>query len=184
MTRRVALSAIRSRTLALRASLALAGAIAATGASAQTVTQSLTVNFTGASPVPIGGWVAIGIALVLAGLAGLALRRSPSSGAWIWFAALIGTAGLFALQPIRDVQAAIPTAPLDLVTPPATIVFTFPGAPVETNVVVTNKTGVPTTILSITLGSGPYGTFSIGTPCTVGMVLPANGTCNIGVGES
>ena len=183
MIRRVGLSAAQ-RSVALRASLALAGAGITTGAFAQTVTQSLTINFSGGTPVPIGGWAAIGIALLVAAAAGLVLRRSSSSRAWIWFAVLVGTAGLFALQPIRGVQAAIPTTPLDLVSSPATVVFTFPGAPVETNVLVTNKTGSPTTILAITLASGPYDTFSIGTPCTVGMVLPANGTCNIGLGES
>jgi hypothetical protein len=183
MIRRVALSRAQHR-LALRASLALAGASIATGAFAQTVTQSLTINFTGGAPVPIGGWAAIGIALILAAAAGWVLRRSRATGVWIWFAAMVGTAGLFALPPIGDAHAAFPPTFLDLVTNPATVVFTFPGAPVQTEVTVTNKSGAPTTLLAITLAPGPYSTFAVGVPCTVGMVLPANGTCNIGLGES
>lgn len=183
MTRRAGVSAA-PRSFALRALLALTGASVATGAFAQTVTQSLTINFSGGTPVPIGGWAAIGIALLLAATAGLVLRRSSSSRTWIWVAALVGSAGLFALQPIRDVHATTPTTTLDLVTNPAVVVFTFPGAPVQTNVLVTNKSGGPTTILAITLAPGPYGMFTVGVPCAVGMVLPPDGTCNIGLGES
>ncbi len=183
MIRRVGLSAAQ-RSVALRASLALAGAGITTSAFAQTVTQSLTINFSGGTPVPIGGWAAIGIALLVAAAAGFVLRRSASTRAWIWFATLIGTAALLALQPVREAEAAFPPTSPDLVTNPAMVVFTFPGAPVQTEVTVTNKSGGPTTILAITLAPGPYGIFTVGTPCTVGMVLPANGTCNIGLGES
>ena len=184
MPRHAALS-VASLKPALRACLAMAGASFASGAFAQTVTQSLTVNFTAASPVPLTGWAAIGIALLLAAGAALALRRGSSTGAWTWLAALIGTAALLAVQPIRDAEALTPTTPLDLVTNPATVVFTFPGAPVQTVVQVTNKTSGPTTILAITLAPGPYGTFTPGgTVCTVGLLLPVNGTCNIGLSES
>ena len=183
MIRRIGLCAAQRR-VALRALLALTGASVATGAFAQTVTQSLTVNFSGGTPVPIGGWVAIGIALLLAAAAGWVLRRSASTRAWVWLAALVGTAGFLALQPIREAHAALPPTALDLVTSPAVVVFTFPGAPVQTEVTVTNKSGGPTTLLAITLAPGPYGVFTVGVPCTVAMVLPANGTCNIGLGES
>jgi hypothetical protein len=188
MIHRVGLSASQcstARNLALRASLALTAASFATGALAQTVTQSLTVNFSDGTPVPIGGWAAIGIALLVAAAAGLVLRRSSSSRAWMWVTALFGTAGVFALQPIHDVHAGIPMTSLDLVTNPAVVVFTFPGAPGAIDVQVANKSGAPTTILAIALASGPYHTIqAIVAPCIVGMVLPRNGICNVKLGRS
>jgi hypothetical protein len=180
MIRRTCLS-IAQRKSFMSVALALVGATAATGALAQTVTQTLTLGFTAAAPVPIDGWAAVAIAVLLA-IAGVAvLRRRSSTGAWLWCAALLGTGALFGLQPIRSAEALIPITPLSLVTSPASVQFVFPGAPDPTVVLVTNNTGGTTTILSIVLGPGPLGTTASTTPCVVGTILAANATCTIGL---
>jgi hypothetical protein len=181
--RRMGLSGTHMKAL-WRAASALGGATVATGALAQSVTQTLTVNFTDASPVPMGGWISVALAISLAVVGALVLRRRSSTGAWLWVAAAIGTGALLTLQTISGAQAIPPTTPLSLVTSPASVVFTFPGAPTATNVQLTNNVGGPTTITAITLQPGPYDPAPGQTTCTVGLVLPASGTCLIGLTQS
>jgi hypothetical protein len=161
--------------------LALIGATSATGALAQSVTQTLTLSFSAVAPVPIGGWTAVAIAMLLAVVGGVLLRRRFPTGAWFWAAALLGTGALLALQPIRSAEASIPTTPLNLITSPASVQFVFPGAPDPVNVLVTNATGGATTILSITLTAGPLGMAGALHPCSVGLVLAVGATCTIGL---
>lgn len=157
----------------------------ATGAFAQSTTQTLTLTFPAAAGpmgLPISGWTAVAITVMLALVGGLMLRRRSPTGARLWSAGLLATGALLALQSTDSAKAIIPQTPLNLVSSPASVQFTFPGAPPETDVVVTNKTGGKTTILSITLSPGPYVVLGNPGQCTVGMVLPNLGTCNIDLG--
>jgi hypothetical protein len=180
MIRCICLSGAHRKSMA-SIGLALIGAITATGALAQSVTQTLTLTFPAAAPVPVGGWTAVAIAALLAVVGGVLLRRRSATGAWFWSAALLGTSALLALQPIRSAEALIPTTPLTLITSPASVQFVFPGAPDPVNVLVTNGTGGTTTILSITLSPGPLGMAGSLNPCTVGLVLAVGATCTIGL---
>jgi hypothetical protein len=164
--------------------LALIGATSSTGVLAQTVTQTLTVGFSGAAPIPIGGWTTVAMAVLLALVGAVLLRRRSPAGAWFWSAALLGAGVLLALQSIRSAEALIPITPLNLTSSPAAVQFVFPGAPIQTEVLVTNGTGGTTTILSITLGSGPYSLFGLPNPCTVGLILAPGASCTIGLTET
>jgi hypothetical protein len=161
--------------------LALFAATSSTAALAQSVTQTLSVNFSGPAPIPIATWTAVAIAVLLAVVGAVLLRRRSPTGAWFWSAALLGTGALLALQSIRSADAIIPVTSLNLTTSPAMVQFTFPGAPAETEVLVTNDTGGATKILSITLDSGPYVLVALANPCTVGLTLGAGKNCTIGL---
>lgn len=174
-------SSVAQRRFMASVGLALIGATSATGALAQTITQTLTISFTGPAPIPIGGWTAVVIAVLLAITGGVLLGRRSRTGGWVWCAALLGTGALLALQPIRSAEAIIPVTPLNLISSPASVQFVFPGAPDPTEVLVTNATGGTTTILSISLTPGPFGMTSSSNPCTVGLVLTAGATCTIGL---
>ncbi len=161
--------------------LALFAATSSKGALAQTVTQTLSVGFSGAAPIPVGTWTTMAIAILLAVVAAVLLRRRSPTGAWSWSAALLGTGALLALQSIRSAEAVITITPLNLTTSPAVVQFMFPGAPFETEVLVTNATGGTTKIMSISLGSGPYIMFGLANPCSVGLALAPGKTCTIGL---
>lgn len=180
MIRNVGLSLVKRKSLP-RIGVAVYGVIGCGSAFAQTVTQTLVLTFPNPAPVPIGGWTAAAIAVVLALAGGFLLRHRLSRGAWISSAVLLAVGTLLALQPIRNAQAIIITTPLNLVMSPATLQFTFPGAPVETQVLVKNDTGGTTTILSIVLSPGPYFFTTLANPCSVGMVLAPGATCTIGL---
>ena len=139
----------------LRMGLALLGATGATGAFAQTVTQSLILTFPSAAPLPIGGWTLAAIAALLAAAGGVLLGRRSRAGTWFWGAAALATGALLALPSIRSAEATISITPLNLITSPAQVSFTFPGAPPSTTVQVTNDTGATTHITSITLTPAP-----------------------------
>src|SRR5664279_1339137 len=180
MIRRISLSGAHRKSMA-RIGVALVGATGTAGALAQTVTQTLTLTFAAVTPVPVGGWTVVAIAVLLAAVGGMLIRRRSARGAWLWCAALLGTGALLALQPMRSAEAAIPTVPLNLITSPASVQFVFPGAPDPVNVLVTNTSGGTTTILSITLSAGPLGMAGSINPCTVGLVLAVGATCTIGL---
>lgn len=180
MIRGVDLSLVKRKSL-IGIGLAVYGAIGANGAFAQSVMQTLTLTFPEPAPVPIGGWTAAAIAVVLALAGGFLLRHRLPHGAWFGPAVLLAVGTLLAVQPIRSAQAIITPTPLNLVTSPATLQFTFPGAPAQTNVLVTNDTGGTTTILSIVLSPGPYSFLALPNPCTVGLVLAPGATCMIGL---
>jgi hypothetical protein len=164
------------RARVARLGLGVIGATGATGALAQSATQTLAVAFTGLS-IPIGGWTAVGIAVLLALAGGVLLHRRARTGASAVVAALLATGALLTLPPTKSAEAIVVATPLNLITSPATLSITFPAA--SSLVLVTNDTGVAVTITSVTLTpAGAYVLLPAPT-CTIGLVLAPGATCNI-----
>jgi len=165
-------------------SIGIAAAASSSAAFAQAA-QSLILTFGGNSEVPIGGWTTIGIALMLAAGALVALRRKGASR-FAQLCVLAATGGVLA------VVTALPGAdanvlPMQLVTSPLTV------SPISCPSTLTfqNATGKATTIFSVAL-SGPANCTLIAPPavappvvavpsvqCTAGLVLPAGNTCDV-----
>jgi len=161
-------------------------AFVALPAIAQVQPQNLTITFDVSVPAaPLSDWLTAGIALLLAGMALVAIRRQATRGAR-FFAAFIAIAaaatflGVTGNRLISDADAG-PGPSINLVTSPAVLDVSIyvPTSPLT--VPVNNMTGKfarITGITGITLANGFY---AIGAPttCTVGLTLGPGNSCTI-----
>ena len=171
-----------SRRLAAALTMLVAGA-----AFAQPAPPTLEVDFTSGF-VPLSPLLTIAIAVTLAAIGGMLLRRARiRSRLLTWaMAAILGVpvlGGLYGLKLIGDAQAIIPQQPLSLVVSPAILVL---SNPTQQYVLVTNATSGPVAITRIVLlNPGPSGIATPGTTCSVGLRLDPGSTCLVLIeGES
>ena len=186
----------RMRIAAVAAGVLLFAFAGAAGA--QTVTQTLSVDFVGLaapSPVPLGSWLPAAAAGVLALAASVILRRRRFGRLFVWMLAAVGSATLLLEGTPVTEAAPITMTPLSLTSSPASVQFTFPGAPPFNEVIATNNDlgAIGIRITNITLTSGPYviGGFALAAsknlgpkivgplPCAIGMSLNTGANCAI-----
>jgi len=156
--------------------------LAAGDANAQ-ASQQLTLAFTGGLTVPISGFTTIAIALAVALVAWRALGGGRLARFWV-LAIAAGGAALVAALPENDAAAIVPGITLNLATSPAAASIPPPG-PSSLQVTANNTLGNSITITALTLTAGSYSiqtatvaqTQAPFATCTVGLVVPAGGSC-------
>lgn len=168
--------------------VALLGFAPATFAQVPPPPQNLAIGFSSlnAAAVPLSGWLAAGIALMLAAAGLVVLRRRPMRGGRLAGWVLVLTAGAtLALatgqRVISEAEAIVgPVTLLNLSVSPASLnVAPFaPATPLT--VVVTNTTSQSVQINSITLDPGPYS--QMASTCVVTGVLAPSAQCTITLG--
>jgi hypothetical protein len=179
----------RSRTRTLPFAVSFAGLLAiAPAAFAQVAPQALIVTFDILSvPIPLSDGLTAGLALMLAALAFVLLRRQGTRGGRLlsWMLALAtGGVLLAATGPrlVSDANAGADASVINLVASPGLLSLAQYVATSPVVVTVTNVTGRPTTITGIALSPPTaFYTINAGDPgtCTVGLGLAAGAGCTV-----
>jgi hypothetical protein len=156
--------------------------VLAVTANAQSVTRTLTIEFVGGdvAAVPLGGWLPGFIAGVLGLAAAIGLRRRGKGSTWLWTTIVVSATALL-LDNVPSTEAKSAPTLLPLLGSPASVQFTFPGAPPFTEVDATNKLPGPITITKIMLTPGPYSILVAPESPTTGPKLVTPG-CFVGEG--
>jgi hypothetical protein len=140
----------------------------------------LEIDFSGGS-IPLSPMLSVLIAIAVAAVGIVALRKMPRRGTLPLIGALIVAAGALALSTggvrlMGRAQAALPTTQLTLGASPTVINTTFLG-----NMTVINGLSTPITIAAVTYDTGSYDYYvdAANTTCVTGVTLLPGGTCVI-----